>query len=155
MVVTVYSEFHDSNMVHTAFFLKWCTIVVASYLFSHTDVFNSSGYASDFDQASGGDDCVEARDLAALRDLDAVELGDAASILCDRSFQGSGTYTTYTCTETCEFSPPVQTCSRIICPDLKGSASGFDFTTASVGSIKAQYAPSDAVRIQCPAGEPL
>ena len=154
MVVTVYSEF-QKNLIWfiRPFFLKWYITVVASYLFSHTDVFSSSGYASDFDQASGGDDCVEPRDLAALRDLDAVELGKAASILCDRSFQGSGS--TYTCTETCEFSPPVQTCSRIICPDLKWSASGFDFTTASVGSIKAQYAPSDAVRIQCPAGEPL
>ena len=109
-----------------------------------------------FAYISSGDDCISFDDMALYFGSADGEIGFGGTVQtsCDQGFLGENTYT---CTDTCEFLPPLQTCTKLACTDVLGGEYGFDFQTAAPYTVdfQQQYMLSDAVKVQCPAGHML
>jgi hypothetical protein len=80
-----------------------------------------------------------------------VALGTKVFHECDLGYTGSGTFE---CTDSCNFSPTLKPCSKVVCKDLLSDAA-FDFSSASADNLDftKQYILSDSIQVKCPEGE--
>jgi hypothetical protein len=118
-----------------------------------------------FSYLSSGDDCITFDDVMLMHVDDmmapffanttrAINFGDKVHTSCDQGYVGGLGGHTHTCTDTCEFSPRLQLCSKLACTDVLGGEYGFDFATVAPNTVdlRKKYTLSDAVKVQCPAG---
>jgi hypothetical protein len=119
-----------------------------------------------FSYLSSGDDCITFDDLMLMHVDDmmapffanttrAINFGEKVHTSCNQGYvEGHVGSHTHTCTETCEFSPPLQFCSRLACTDVLGGEYAFDFATVAPNTVdlRKKYTLSDAVKVQCPVG---